>query len=273
MLDRQADSRLDYRQVLYAKYRATQFAALNGDDCADRTPELDADYADFLPEDRHAAILDVGCGMGHFLQYLRKKGYENVVGIDISPDQVAFCRSNNLAKVELVADVFDYLETHAEGFDLIAMSDVIEHFTKDEIVRLLFAAKKALTLRGRLLIRAPNIAGICGLYGRYNDFTHEIAFSEQSLKQVLLATGFHNIIVRGNRIAFAFRPKRLLFILARRAWFLLLRALYTIELGSDRPIVYAKNLVASATKHGEAEEAGPERPHGFGNGSKDSLEG
>jgi SAM-dependent methyltransferase len=248
MLSKDAEHSLGYRQVLYANYRATQFSALNADESADRTPEFDADYAGLLPQSPAARILDVGCGMGHFLQYLRIRGYQNIVGIDISPDQVAFCRSRKLENVELVEDVFGYLERHAGTFDLLNMSDVIEHFTKDEIVRLLLVAKEALNSGGRLIIRAPNIAGICGLYGRYIDFTHEIAFSEQSLRQVLLATGFQDIMVRGNRIATLLRPKRLLFILARQIWFFILRFIYTIEVGTDRPTIYAKNLIASATK-------------------------
>lgn len=251
MLSRDVEQPGTYRQVLYSRYWSTQFSTLNPEHAQDRTPELEADYRDLLPQRRDARILDVGCGMGHFLRYVQAKGYANAIGVDVSPDQVEFCRSHELPNVELVEDLFGYLERSAGTFDFINMSDVIEHFNKDEIVRLLLLLHKALTPDGRLVIRAPNIVGICGLYGRYNDFTHEIAFSEQSMRQILLATGFQAILVREARVAVVWRPKRILFLMARRLWFIILRLLYTLELGTDRPTIYSKNLIASARRSTE----------------------
>jgi 2-polyprenyl-3-methyl-5-hydroxy-6-metoxy-1,4-benzoquinol methylase len=47
-------------------------------------------YDPYLPKNKDARILDFGCGIGHFLYFLNKMGYSNFVGIDISPQQVAF---------------------------------------------------------------------------------------------------------------------------------------------------------------------------------------
>ncbi|MDH7516685.1 MAG: methyltransferase domain-containing protein, partial [Bacteroidota bacterium] len=38
---------------------------------------------------RHARILEIGCGSGEFLEYMRKKGYECIRGIDISAERTA----------------------------------------------------------------------------------------------------------------------------------------------------------------------------------------
>jgi 2-polyprenyl-3-methyl-5-hydroxy-6-metoxy-1,4-benzoquinol methylase len=248
MLNRDTERLPDYRQALYANYRAMHYGFLNPEQGPDRTPEFEADYEGFLPENRDVRILDIGCGMGHFLRFLQSKGYRRSVGVDVSPDQVSFCRAHGLENAEHVENVFHYLETQAQSFDLVTMNDVIEHFNKDEIVHLLALTRNALTDRGRLVIRTPNIAGMCGPYARYIDFTHEIAFSEQSLKQVLLAAGFQDVIVRGSRVAFLLRPKRMLFLLARRIWFALLKLMYTLEVGTDRPVIYEKNLIASGLK-------------------------
>lgn len=248
MLNRDTEQLPDYRQALYANYRAMHYGFLNPEEGPDRTPEFEADYEGLLPEDRDARILDIGCGMGHFLRFLKSKGYRRSMGVDISPDQVSFCRTHGLQNTEHVGNLFHYLETQTKSFDLVTMNDVIEHFSKDEIVHLLALTGSALADQGRLVIRTPNIAGMCGPYARYIDFTHEIAFSEQSLRQVLLAVGFRDVIVRGSRVAFLLRPKRMLFLFARRIWFGLLKLIYTIEVGTDRPTIYAKNLIASGTK-------------------------
>ena len=55
---------------------------------------LDDDYASLLPGNKEAAIIDVGCGMGHFLSYLQSKGYHNIRGVDICDDQVDWCKKN-----------------------------------------------------------------------------------------------------------------------------------------------------------------------------------
>lgn len=250
MLNKCAEDLSGYRQVLYANYRATQFGALNSGCYLNRIPEFLADYEGLLPAHPAAKVLDVGCGMGHFLHFLRERGYWNCVGIDVSPDQIAFCRAHGLENVELVGDLFQYLEAHANSFDLVVMNDVIEHFNKDEIIRLLLLVKRTLKPHGRLVVRTPNIACTYGPYARYIDFTHEIVFSEQSLKQVLLAAEFQDVMVRGSRLAVTLRPRRLLFLLARRIWFMILKVIYTIEVGTDRPTIYTKNLIASGTTGG-----------------------
>ncbi|MBS3105055.1 methyltransferase domain-containing protein [Candidatus Woesearchaeota archaeon] len=62
-------------------------------------------------------ILDVGCGSGRFLSYLRKNGF-NVLGIDNSPLAVEVCRLRGLkAKV---LDLFD-IDKLDEKFDTILM--------------------------------------------------------------------------------------------------------------------------------------------------------
>ena len=48
-----------------------------------------AAFGPHLPADRDAKILDLGCGCGYFLHFLRTEGYTNVLGIDSSADQLS----------------------------------------------------------------------------------------------------------------------------------------------------------------------------------------
>ena len=76
--------------------------------------DYEAQYGQFLPPSRDAVILDAGSGAGHFLYFLKKKGYVNFTGVDISPQQVEFCRKYISGNVVL-ADIFDYLQRES-GF-------------------------------------------------------------------------------------------------------------------------------------------------------------
>ena len=44
---------------------------------------FNANYLKFLPVDKTARILDIGCGIGHFLAYVKSKNYNNFLGVDI----------------------------------------------------------------------------------------------------------------------------------------------------------------------------------------------
>jgi len=39
----------------------------------------------FLPREKGAPVLDLGCGCGEFLYFLHREGYTNLHGVDVSP--------------------------------------------------------------------------------------------------------------------------------------------------------------------------------------------
>ena len=81
---------------------------------------------------------------------------------------------------------------------LIVLNDVIEHLEKQELFDLLDAARNALTEGGTLFIKVPNMANpYTGATSFALDFTHQLVFTEISLRQVLLATDFSDITIIG----------------------------------------------------------------------------
>lgn len=156
--------------------------------------EYEVQYGRFLPSARDAAILDAGSGAGQFLYFLKKKGYVNFTGIDISPQQVDFCRKNVSENVEL-ADVFDYLKERRGAFDLVSLNDVPEHIPKEKVVPLLSLLRAGLKAGGKLILKTPNLGNFFSVFLRYKDFTHETGFTEKSLRQVLWLAGFREITV------------------------------------------------------------------------------
>lgn len=152
--------------------------------------ELNAER--FLPSAKDSKILDIGCGAGHFLYYLKKKGYTHFLGIDISRQQVDFCRENVTERVEL-AEAFDFLEDKKEAFDAVTAYDLLEHIPKHGIVDFLKLVNATLKDQGLFLLRTPNMGNPLSVYSRYKDFTHEVGFTDRSLYQVLWTAGFREI--------------------------------------------------------------------------------
>lgn len=142
----------------------------------------------WLPTNKNAAIVDVGCGNGKLLYFFQNLQYTNVSGVDISPEQVKLARQVTSAVDE--ANALDWLEGHPLTFDLITGLDIIEHLNKSEVMRFLDASYNALKPSGRLVLQTPNAESPWGSHHRYNDFTHEVGFNPNLLSRLLYLVGF-----------------------------------------------------------------------------------
>ena len=147
----------------------------------------------FLPRNKNAPILDIGCGFCQTLIQFRDITYTNLMGIDISDEAIAYGKSQNL-NVEKITDIESFSAQNNQKFDLIILSHVIEHIEKSRIIQTLqIVREKLLSEKGRLFIRVPNAQSNTHAYWAYEDFTHTTIFSTGSLNYVLKAAGFVNI--------------------------------------------------------------------------------
>lgn len=142
-----------------------------------------------LPPD--APILELGCGAGFLLEFLERQGFRDVLGIDVSTEQIAVAVERGLPAE--VADAFDYLPTRPRHFWAIIAIDFLEHFTREEVLRLLPLIHAALRPGGRLIVQTANGQGLMPNQVIYGDFTHLTIFSPESLAQVLRVCGFERI--------------------------------------------------------------------------------
>lgn len=187
----------NYRQRIYASYGKNYQDA---PEQFDRNASLRWGRArryhlrHWLPESKTARIVDLACGGGKLLHFFVEQGYQQVEGVDISPDQVALSRQ--VTPMVTHGNVIEFLEANASQFDLITGFDIVEHFYKDEALRFLDAAYAALKPGGRLILQTPNAEGPWGAQHRYNDFTHELGFNPNALNRLLRVTGFSGNEVR-----------------------------------------------------------------------------
>jgi SAM-dependent methyltransferase len=133
-----------------------------------------------LPRD--AAILELGCGPGDLLQFLHDSGFSRAEGIDLSAEQVEIATGRGLNA--RVADVFECLETASQRYRVILAVDFVEHFSKDELMRLVPAIRSALEPGGQLIVQTPNGQGLFPHQIIYGDLTHMTIFTPDSLKQL-----------------------------------------------------------------------------------------
>jgi len=205
-------------------------------------------YYDCLPSDREARILDIGCGDGKFLFFLKRNGYARPEGLELSAGLADIAHRRVGCPVHLVDDTVDFLKAHRGRYETITMNDVLEHIPKEDIIHFLSVAREALVPGGNLVVNVPQVSGFTSLYCRYVDFTHQIIFSEMSLRQVLLLAGFEHIRFIREKWPFKLTPRHLCYRLLRWLWFSLLKLIYFIEQPYEiRPASFQSRLVASAS--------------------------
>jgi len=144
----------------------------------------------WLPRNPDARILDIACGEGALLSFLRTLGYSNLSGFDLSAENVEICHSLGLGFVRR----FDALRlaefSPGVRYDAIFALDILEHLPKQWAVAFLEQARALLAPRGCLVLQTPNMGSVLGLYHRYLDVSHEFGLTERSAASLLLAAGF-----------------------------------------------------------------------------------
>lgn len=235
-----------WKSGIYKKYTSMFKARVDNNAYEQFVPYADYIIHRFLPENKNALIVDLGCGIGGFTRAITNAGYLNVQGVDISEESVQTAHSHGIQNV-MLGDIFSYLESISDAtIDAILCIDVLEHFTREESVKLLMEIRRVLKPEGRVIIHVPNAEGIFGSKIRYADFTHEMAYTQKSITQILLYCGLEKVscyedkpIIHG--IISAIR--RLLWIMLTIPY----RILHAVETGSMN-VKLSQNILVLASK-------------------------
>ena len=235
-----------YRKEIYKKYLSTDNCDIN---------ELENNFNEIvhyssiiknnLPKDKNSKILDVGCGYGKFLNFLKSKSFNNITGLEIGKEQCNFLKGKDIDLIE--TDLMSFLSNSNQKFDLITMFDVLEHFNKNEILIIVSSLKKRLNKSGKLIIQVPNGEAIFKGGIMYGDFTHETFFTARSLKQIFKLYDYSKI-----RIYPLYPVIHGFFSLIRRIGFkvidLFYKAILIFERGTSKGFISTQNLLAIIKK-------------------------
>jgi len=205
-----------------------------------------ANYLQFLPVNKTARILDIGCGLGHFLEYMKSNDYNNFLGVDIAKEQIDHCRKHVTRSVQLINNLNAFLKENKNSFDFILMNDVIEHVQKEEIIETLSLVLASLKKDGKVLIRTVNLKNRWGMAVRYMDFTHTTGFTEESIKQAMLTAGFKNVSLV-SEIHPIYDIKSFVRIFLKRLFEFIYRLEYIASFGAFNPML-SNMLIAVGTK-------------------------
>ncbi len=179
-----------YREAFYQR-QAEWHGYAGAEDVRKRHEERALYYRwytkDWLNVDRSTPVLDIACGSGQFLYFLRQQGFTDLTGIDIDRAQVAIGQELGLDCRCVPAN--EFLAEGSKQFGIVAMLDILEHFTREELFPIMEAVVARMAPGGKLIVSVPNADSPHGLRSTYADITHEISFTPTSLSELLFCHG------------------------------------------------------------------------------------
>ena len=151
---------------------------------------------EYLPLFANASdVLDVGCGRGEFLELLRDRSVR-ARGIDINPAMVEVCKGKGLHAE--AGDALAYLGGLPDGsLGGLFAAQVVEHLEPRYLMRLLDAAFDKLRPGAPIVLETINPSCWFAFFESYiRDLTHVRPVHPDTLKYLLIATGFQRVEIR-----------------------------------------------------------------------------
>jgi len=137
------------------------------------------EIARYLSKYLSGTIIDLGCGRGDFLKFIKVK---KKIGIDVFKSQD-------------FPDSAEFINSDARNFnikiksaDVIFASNLLEHFDDSDADKILNSTKKVLKKNGLLILMQPNFKYFFKSY--FDDYTHKKIYTHVSLCDYLRSKDF-----------------------------------------------------------------------------------
>ena len=139
-------------------------------------------FIDLIPKQKNYqvnSLLDLGCGYGHFLSFVKNNSNINsLMGVEPFPEFLKHVES--LGIEGYVSTLESYVQTSKRKFDVVTMINVLEHIYNPQQV-LYNISKNILNKEGSLILQVPNDFNII----------QEIAVKKKSIKKWWFAPPIH----------------------------------------------------------------------------------
>ena len=151
------------------------------------TSQVVTQYIDPLNLAKDTIILDLGCGPGYFLDEMKERGYTNVTGVTLSPEDIKLCESKGHKikpyDLSFLPQSDGYYD---ESVDLIFLRHALEHSPYP--IFSLMEYNRILKQGGKLYIEVPAPDG-----ERQHEFNlnHYSILGSTQLAALLQRTGFN----------------------------------------------------------------------------------
>jgi 2-polyprenyl-3-methyl-5-hydroxy-6-metoxy-1,4-benzoquinol methylase len=141
-------------------------------------------------------VIDIGCGNGDLAIELKRSGWKNVIGVDVSKPRIAIARTRSpeITFFDVPLEKTNIPSNHAE---LAILDNVIEHIP-DPVV-FLRSLRTYMEPQGKIVVITPNMcSGNFKFLGRW--WTPELAphahiflFTPKAMRNCLKAAGFNTV--------------------------------------------------------------------------------
>lgn len=150
------------------------------------TTQVVKEYIDPLNIPKNAKILDLGCGPGYFLDEMKNRGYTDLTGVTLSPEDVEICekKGHTIKKYDLsfLPQKDGYYD---ESVDFIFLRHALEHSPYP--IFSLMEYNRVLKQGGKMYIEVP--APDCERGHEFN-LNHYSILGSNQLAALLIRTGF-----------------------------------------------------------------------------------
>lgn len=166
--------------------------------------------------DLSGTVLDLGAG---YCDFINNAPGRQRYAADISPELPRFAQAGVTC---IQAPAWELSGIADASVDVVHASNLLEHFTDDELERVMGEIRRVLKLAGTLILMQPNYRLA---YDRYfDDPTHKKAFSDAALETFLGMHGFSIQLKRARFLPFSMRSRPSLlpaFLIRPLVWFYL----------------------------------------------------